>query len=121
MNLIWGIILISVTLKVWIGQIIIAFSPKVAIVKKGQKSVITITPKEQKLAVEKILLHENSDYFTASYSNGTDSSSIYISIGNKEPPQQLVEGLMEVVIRLKDTEEERVLKMPIICIPRDYN
>ncbi len=30
MNLIWGIILISVTLKCWIGQIIIALSPKVA-------------------------------------------------------------------------------------------
>ena len=30
MNLIWGIILASVTLKCWIGQIIIAFSPKVA-------------------------------------------------------------------------------------------
>ena len=30
MNLIWGIILVSVTLKCWIGQIIIAFSPKVA-------------------------------------------------------------------------------------------
>ena len=31
MNLIWGIILVSVTLKCWIGQIIIAFSPKVAV------------------------------------------------------------------------------------------
>ena len=31
MNLIWGVILISVTLKCWIGQIIIAFSPKVAV------------------------------------------------------------------------------------------
>ena len=30
MNLIWGIILVSVTLKCWIGQIIIAISPKVA-------------------------------------------------------------------------------------------
>ncbi len=30
MNLIWGIILVSVTLKCWIGQIIIALSPKVA-------------------------------------------------------------------------------------------
>ena len=30
MNLIWGIILVSVTLKCWIGQIIIAFSPKIA-------------------------------------------------------------------------------------------
>ena len=30
MYLIWGIILISVTLKVWIGQIIISFSPKIA-------------------------------------------------------------------------------------------
>jgi hypothetical protein len=30
MNLIWGIILVSVTLKVWIGQIIISFSPKIA-------------------------------------------------------------------------------------------
>ena len=30
MNLIWGIILVSITLKCWIGQIIIAFSPKVA-------------------------------------------------------------------------------------------
>ncbi len=30
MNIIWGIILLSVTLKVWIGQIIIAFSPKIA-------------------------------------------------------------------------------------------
>ena len=30
MNIIWGIILVSVTLKVWIGQIIIAFSPKIA-------------------------------------------------------------------------------------------
>ena len=29
-NLIWGVILISVTLKCWIGQTIIAFSPKVA-------------------------------------------------------------------------------------------
>jgi len=31
MNLIWGIIVVSVTLKCWIGQIIIAFSPKVAV------------------------------------------------------------------------------------------
>jgi len=31
MNLIWGIILVSVTLKCWIGQIIIALSPKVAV------------------------------------------------------------------------------------------
>jgi len=31
MNLIWGIILVSVTLKCWIGQIIMAFSPKVAV------------------------------------------------------------------------------------------
>jgi len=31
MNLIWGIILVSVTLKCWIGQIIIAFSPKIAV------------------------------------------------------------------------------------------
>ena len=31
MNLIWGAILISVTLKCWIGQIIIALSPKVAV------------------------------------------------------------------------------------------
>ena len=30
MNLIWGIILVSVTLKCWVGQIIIAISPKVA-------------------------------------------------------------------------------------------
>ncbi len=30
MNFIWGVILISITLKCWIGQIIIAFSPKVA-------------------------------------------------------------------------------------------
>jgi len=29
-NLIWGVILISTTLKCWIGQTIIAFSPKVA-------------------------------------------------------------------------------------------
>ena len=29
-NFVWGIILVSVTLKCWIGQIIIAFSPKVA-------------------------------------------------------------------------------------------
>ena len=31
MNFIWGVILISVTLKCWIGQIIIALSPKVAV------------------------------------------------------------------------------------------
>ena len=31
MNLIWGIILVSVTLKCWIGQIIFALSPKVAV------------------------------------------------------------------------------------------
>lgn len=31
MNLIWGVILISITLKCWIGQIIIALSPKVAV------------------------------------------------------------------------------------------
>ena len=31
MNLIWGLILVSVTLKCWIGQIIIALSPKVAV------------------------------------------------------------------------------------------
>lgn len=31
MNLIWGVILISVTLKCWIGQIIIALSPKAAV------------------------------------------------------------------------------------------
>jgi hypothetical protein len=31
MNLIWGVVLISVTLKCWIGQIIIALSPKVAV------------------------------------------------------------------------------------------
>jgi len=31
MNLIWGIILVSVTLKCWIGEIIIAFFPKVAV------------------------------------------------------------------------------------------
>ncbi len=31
MNLIWGVILISVTLKCWIGQFIIALSPKVAV------------------------------------------------------------------------------------------
>jgi hypothetical protein len=31
MNLIWGAILVSVTLKCWIGQIIIALSPKVAV------------------------------------------------------------------------------------------
>ena len=31
MNLIWGIILVSATLKCWIGQIIIALSPKVAV------------------------------------------------------------------------------------------
>ena len=30
MNLIWGIILISITLKCWIGQIIITLSPKMA-------------------------------------------------------------------------------------------
>lgn len=30
MNIIWGIILVSITLKVWIGQIIIAFFPKIA-------------------------------------------------------------------------------------------
>ena len=30
MNLIWGIILVSITLKCWVGQIIIAFSPKIA-------------------------------------------------------------------------------------------
>ena len=30
MNLIWGIILVSITLKCWIGQIIIAFTPKIA-------------------------------------------------------------------------------------------
>jgi len=30
MNLIWGIILVSATLKIWIGQIIISFFPKVA-------------------------------------------------------------------------------------------
>ena len=30
MNFIWGIILTSVTLKVWIGQIIIAFFPRIA-------------------------------------------------------------------------------------------
>lgn len=30
MNLIWGVILISITLKCWVGQIITAFSPKVA-------------------------------------------------------------------------------------------
>jgi hypothetical protein len=29
-NLVWGVILISITLKCWIGQIIIALSPKVA-------------------------------------------------------------------------------------------
>ena len=31
MNVIWGIVLVSVTLKCWIGQIIIAFSPKAAV------------------------------------------------------------------------------------------
>ena len=31
MNFIWGIILVSVSLKCWIGQIIIAISPKVAV------------------------------------------------------------------------------------------
>jgi len=96
-----------------------AFSPKVAIVKKGRESVVTITPKEQKFAVEKILLHGNSDYFNVSYSNGTNYSSICISIGNKESPQQLIEDFVEVVIRLKDTEEERVLKIPIIYIPHN--
>ena len=30
MNLIWGIILFSITLKCWIGQVIIAYSPRVA-------------------------------------------------------------------------------------------
>ena len=30
MNLIWGIILISISLKCWIGQIIITLSPKMA-------------------------------------------------------------------------------------------
>ena len=97
-------------------QLDFAFSPKVAIVKKGRESVVTITPKEQKFTVEKVLVHGNSDYFNASYSNGTNCSSIYISIGNKEPPQQLIEDFVEVVIRLKGTEEERVLKIPIIYI-----
>jgi len=31
LNLIWGIILVSVTLKCWIGQIITALSPKLAV------------------------------------------------------------------------------------------
>lgn len=31
MNLIWGVILVSVTLKCWIGQLIIAISPKIAV------------------------------------------------------------------------------------------
>ena len=98
-----------------------AFSPKVAIVKKGRESIITINSKEQKFTVEKILLHGNSDYFNVSYSNGTNYSTICISIGNKESPQQLIEDVVEVVIRLKDTEEERVLKIPIIYIPHSYS
>jgi len=102
-------------------QLDFAFSPKVAIVKKGRESVVTITPKEQKFAVEKVLLHGNSDYFNVSYSNGTNYSSIYISIKNKESPQQLIEDFVEVVIRLKDSEEERVLKIPIIYIPHNYS
>lgn len=102
-------------------QLDFAFSPKVAIVKKGHESVVTITPKEQKFIVEKVLLHGNSDYFNVSYSNGTDYSSIYISIKNKESPQQLIEDFVEIVIRLKDTEEERVLKIPIIYIPHNYS
>ena len=31
MHLIWGVILVSVTLKCWIGQLIIAISPKMAV------------------------------------------------------------------------------------------
>jgi len=102
-------------------QLDFAFSPKVAIVKKGRESVVTITPKEQKFVVEKVLLHGNSDYFNISYSNETNYSSIYISIGNKKSPQQLIEDFVEVVIRLKNTEEKRVLKIPIIYIPQNYS
>jgi hypothetical protein len=31
MNIIWGVLLVSITLKCWIGQIIIELSPKVAV------------------------------------------------------------------------------------------
>jgi hypothetical protein len=102
-------------------QLDFAFSPKVAIVKKGQESIVTITSKEHKITVEKVLIHGNSDFFNVSYSNETNYSSICISIGNKESPQQLIEDFAEVVIRLKDTGEERVLKIPIICIPHNYS
>jgi hypothetical protein len=102
-------------------QLDFAFSPKVAIVKKGQGSIVTITSKEHEITVEKVLIHGNSDFFNVSYSNETNYSSICISIGNKESPQQLIEDCVEVVIRLKDTEEERVLKIPIICIPHNYS
>ena len=98
-----------------------AFSPKVAIIKKGLESIVTINSSERKFTVEKVLLHRNLDYFNVSYSNETNYSSICISIGNKEAPEQLVEDFVEVVIRLKDTEEERVLKIPIIYIPHNYS
>lgn len=98
-------------------QMDFTFSPRVAIVKKGRESIVIIIPKEQKFAVEKVLLPGNSNYFSVSYLNGTDYSSIHISIGDKEPPQQLIEDFVEVVIRLKDTKEERVLKIPVIYIP----
>jgi hypothetical protein len=38
----------------------------------------------------------------------------------KEPARQLIKDFIEVVIRLNDTEGERVLKIPIIYIPHNY-
>lgn len=94
-----------------------AISPKVAIIKKGKESIITVTPKEQKFVIEKVMLCENSDYFNVSCSNEMNCSKIYISVSNKEPPKKLIEDFVEVVTRLKDTEKEKILRISIIYIP----
>lgn len=96
-------------------QLDFAFSPKVVIVKKEQESVVTITPKEKMFTIEKVLLDDNSDYFNISFSNETNYSLIYVSIG--QAPQKLIEDFIEVVLVLKDTKEKRVLKVPMIYIP----
>jgi hypothetical protein len=98
-------------------QLDCAMSPTVAIVKKGLEAVVTITPKAQRFTVEKVVLSESADYFNVSYSNGAEYSSIRVSVGDKEPPQQLVKDVVAVVIRLMDTQEERVLKIPMIYVP----
>ena len=93
-----------------------AIAPQIVIVKEGKTSEVTIASKDKKCVVNRVRVPKAAGVFDVSYSNEEGSSSVFIKLRDKVGGQAFIEAMMEVEITVEESEQVRLVKVPVVCV-----